>query len=165
MAALAVTLARKVQVPALVSEPPDSVMLPPPAVAATLPPQAFEIPGAEAIVTPVGSVTVSATPLSAKLLGLVSVTVTALEPPAAMPAGVSATLAVGARGVVTVTPVGVVALEPVARAGVKYLIASVVIEYGPPAVVDAMESLKSQLALAGKSTERERVVVPLAPPP
>src|SRR5438105_15889404 len=131
LAALAVMLALKVQVPVLARVPPDSAILPPPALAATLPEQAVLADGVEATVTPAGSVTASARPLSAKLLGLVSVTVTVLTPPDVMPVGVSATLAVGASGVVTVTPVGVVALEPVVL-GENVVIASVVIGYGPP---------------------------------
>jgi hypothetical protein len=83
--------------------------------------------GVDATVTPEGSATESATPLSARLFGLLSVTVTRLVPPTTMLDGLSATLAVGASGVATVTPVGVVALEPVVL-GEDEVIASVVME-------------------------------------
>jgi hypothetical protein len=127
LAVLEVTLARKKHVAEGLKIPLDIEIVLPPAVAVTMPPQVPAVAGVDATVTPEGSATESATPLSARLLGLVSVTVTVLVPPTTMLDGLSATLAVGASGVATVTPVGVVALEPVVL-GEDEVIASVVME-------------------------------------
>ena len=91
-AAAPVTLTVTVQDEATAIDPPEKLMLPEPAVAAAVPVQVPPKPFGVATTSPVGSVSVNATPASATVLaaGLVSVKVSVETPFTAMAVGLNA---------------------------------------------------------------------------
>src|SRR5581483_240567 len=135
-----VTLTLSWQVALVLSVTPLKATLPVPAVAVAVPPQVFVKPLGEATCTPVGSVSVKLTPVSATVLaaGLARLKVSVEVPPIKMLVGLKALLIVG--GAMTVS--SALAVNPVPP---SFEATVPVVLFFAPAVVPLTLTLRAQL--------------------